>query len=87
MLLQDLVVKGMQSWKGFSLFLPRIVLHHEGQGWEFWSFGINRNAVMVGIIRTAIIRSRKHLPGQRIFLRETVDKDIADKDDVKDRAT
>ena len=42
---------------------------------------------MVGIIRTAIIRSRKHLTEQRTFLRETVDKDIVDKDDVKDRAT
>ena len=36
MLLQDLVVKGLQSWKGFSLFLPRILLHHDGQGLEFW---------------------------------------------------
>ena len=58
-----------------------------GKDWSFGNpekhaLGINRNAVMVGIIRTAIIRSRKHLPGQRTFLRQTVDKD-----DVKDRAT
>ena len=45
-----------------------------GKDWSFGNpekhaLGINRNAVMVGIIRTAIIRSRKHLPGQRTFFK------------------